>query len=344
MVGRQMGADLSQKATMPFLVIMVANGVNTLYFNFAAVETSIIVILTALTTLPVLAALLSFVILREATTRRTWQAIVMTMAGVLIVVFNGEGTLAAPEGSVFLGGFLGVMTALCIAVVFVFTRRYPQTPVLLAVSLGTLSTGFMGFLGTDLQEMITMGGALMGVAGDAAGMVPAVAGSALYRANQCQPVDAARNGAGAILGLAWHRRAAKPDDAGGCGHRSGDAGQLHHRNSARRGQAQGSDGKLTPGAPSCQGLYFRMIAAKRGELRKSASQRWRCGQGCASNQSGSAMRNWRTKGRLAKSRRPGCAPDSAGWPVSSCSKPARVAAPLRRCASASSGSKRLAYL
>ena len=71
MVGRQMGADLSQKATMPFLVIMVANGVNTQYFNFAAVETSIIVALTALTTVPVLAALLSFVILREATTRRT---------------------------------------------------------------------------------------------------------------------------------------------------------------------------------------------------------------------------------------------------------------------------------
>ena len=80
MVGRQMAADLSQKATKPFLVIMVANGVNTQYFNFTAVETSIIVVLTALTTLPVLAALLSFVILREATTRRTWQAIVIRMA------------------------------------------------------------------------------------------------------------------------------------------------------------------------------------------------------------------------------------------------------------------------
>ena len=62
--------------------------------------------------------------------------------------------MAAPEGSVFLGGFLGVMTALCIAVVFVVTRRYPQAPVLLAVSLGTLSTGFIGFLGTELQEMM----------------------------------------------------------------------------------------------------------------------------------------------------------------------------------------------
>ena len=76
-----MGTDLKQMATMPFLVVMVANGVNTLCFNFAAMETSIVVVLTALKTIPVLAALLSFVIVREATTRRTWQAIVMTMAG-----------------------------------------------------------------------------------------------------------------------------------------------------------------------------------------------------------------------------------------------------------------------
>jgi hypothetical protein len=68
----------------------------------------------------------------------------------LIVVFNDEGAMAASEGNVFHGGFLGVMTALCIAVVFVVARRYPQTPVLLAVSLGTLGKGFPGFLGTDL--------------------------------------------------------------------------------------------------------------------------------------------------------------------------------------------------
>ena len=161
MARRQMGEDLRKMATMPFLVIMVANCGNTLCFNFAAVETSIIVVLTTLAIVPMLAALLSFVILREPTTRRTWQAIVLTMAGVLIVVFNGEGAVAAPEGSVYLGGFLGVMTALCIAVVFVVTRRYPQTPVLLAVSLGTLSTGFIGFLGTDLQDM--MAGSLWAV-------------------------------------------------------------------------------------------------------------------------------------------------------------------------------------
>ncbi len=137
-----------------FSGVHATNGGKTLCFNFAAVETSIIVVLTALATVPVLAALLSFVILREAKTRSIWQAIVMTMAGVLIVVFNDERAVAAPNGSVFLGGFLGEMTALCIAVEFIVTRRYPQTPVLLAVSMRTICTGFIGFASTNLDEMM----------------------------------------------------------------------------------------------------------------------------------------------------------------------------------------------
>lgn len=151
--GRQIQADLTEIWRFPFLLIMVAAAGNSLCFNFAAVETSIIVVLTALATVPILAALLSFMIIGEVTTRRTWQAIMLTTVGVLIVIFNGDSAVAAPTGNVFLGGFLGLMTAFCIAVVFVVTRRYPHTPVLLAVSLGTLSTGLIGFLGTNLNEM-----------------------------------------------------------------------------------------------------------------------------------------------------------------------------------------------
>ena len=81
MAGQQMGTDLKQMATMPFLLVMVASGGNTLCFKFAAVETSIIVVVTELATVPVLAALLSFEILREAKTRRIWLATVMTMPG-----------------------------------------------------------------------------------------------------------------------------------------------------------------------------------------------------------------------------------------------------------------------
>ncbi|MAH83729.1 MAG: hypothetical protein CBB68_05120 [Rhodospirillaceae bacterium TMED8] len=154
MTGRQIKADLKQMSRAPSLLIMVAFAGNTLCFNFAVVETSIIVVLTALATVPILAAFLSFAILRERTKWRTWLAIIFTMAGVLTVIFNGETAVAAPTGNVFLGSFLGFMTAFCMAVVFVITHRYPHTPVLLAISLGTLSTGLIGFLGTNIDEMM----------------------------------------------------------------------------------------------------------------------------------------------------------------------------------------------
>lgn len=77
----QIGADPRQIATMPFLVIKIANGGKTLCFNFAGGEASIIVVLTTPATVFVLVALLSFVILREATTRRTWLATVRSMPG-----------------------------------------------------------------------------------------------------------------------------------------------------------------------------------------------------------------------------------------------------------------------
>jgi len=153
MAGRNALSDLRHVRTMPFLTIMIANGGNSLCFNFAAVETSIIVVLTALATVPVVAAGLSFLILREPTKNRTWIAIAMTLLGVLIVIFNGEGAVAAPDGSVFLGGSLGVMTAFCIAVVFVVTRRHPETPVLLAVSCGTILSGLIGLSGTSFEAM-----------------------------------------------------------------------------------------------------------------------------------------------------------------------------------------------
>ena len=96
-------SDLKHFAKIPFLIIMVANSGNTMFFNFAAVETSVTVVLTALATVPLLAALLSFLILREPTSKRTWQAIILAMVGVMIVVMNGESAISAPQGSVLLG-------------------------------------------------------------------------------------------------------------------------------------------------------------------------------------------------------------------------------------------------
>jgi len=154
----QLAKDLGQITSAPFVVILLATTGNQIAFNFATVETSITVVLTALATAPVLAAGLTFLLLKETTTPKTWLTILVTVLGVLIVIFNGDGATAAPKGNVIFGGFLGVMCALGLAVVFVFSRKSPEVPILLAVAFGTILSGIIGLAGVSTSSLF--GGSL----------------------------------------------------------------------------------------------------------------------------------------------------------------------------------------
>ncbi|MEE2745501.1 MAG: DMT family transporter [Pseudomonadota bacterium] len=143
--------DLNWLNKPSFLIILVATAINNVAFNFAAIETSITVVLTALATAPILAAGLSFVVSKETTGKRTWITILATLLGVTIVIFNGDQALGAPSGSVLFGGLLGLISALGIAMVFVMARQSPHAPVLLAIALGNILSGIVAFIlvGTD---------------------------------------------------------------------------------------------------------------------------------------------------------------------------------------------------
>jgi len=168
----QLLKDFRKITSLPFVVIMFATTGNNIAFNFATIETSITIVLTALSTAPVLAAAMSFLLLKETTTPQTWLAILITLLGVLIVIFSGGGATAAPAGNIFFGGFLGVMSALGLATVFVFSRKSPDVPVLLAVGLGTVLSGIIGLSGVSgdslfsgtLWPVVVMGFGVMPVA------------------------------------------------------------------------------------------------------------------------------------------------------------------------------------
>ncbi|MDA9639554.1 DMT family transporter [SAR116 cluster bacterium] len=148
--GRHAWRQLTMLHKPPALIIIFCNFGNSLAFNFATMETSITVVVTALASAPLLAAGLSFLFLREPTPLRTWIAIAATMLGVLIVIFNGQGALLAPTGNVWLGGGLGVLAALGIASVFVVSRRHHDAPVLLACGIGILLSGVFGYIGAPV--------------------------------------------------------------------------------------------------------------------------------------------------------------------------------------------------
>ena len=149
----------------PALVIILANFLNAFTFNFATMETSITVVVTALATAPLIAAALGVIVLAERLALRTWLAIFLSMVGVLIVILNGEGALSAPTGNVWLGGGLGFSAAFGIAVVFVTTRRHPDVPVVPACAIGTLISGFLGYLGAAPGAIMTGDPLMIGLMG-----------------------------------------------------------------------------------------------------------------------------------------------------------------------------------
>ena len=163
--GRRALGQTRGLATLPALVIIIANFINAMAFNFATMETSITVVVTALATAPLLAAALAYIVLAERTTRRTWLAIALSMIGVLIVIMNGDGALQAPEGNVWLGGFLGFLAALGIAVVFVTTRRHPDVPVLPATGIGAILSGLVGLVMAPVGAIMTGNALAIGLMG-----------------------------------------------------------------------------------------------------------------------------------------------------------------------------------
>ena len=135
---RRVRSRIKRLARWPALVIVIANIINSIAFNFAVIETSVTIALTTLATVPLIAAALGFLVLGERAPMRTWIAIAVTFTGVMIVILNGDGALNAPAGNAVLGGVFGIISTLGIAVTFVVARKYPSVPVLPACAIGTL--------------------------------------------------------------------------------------------------------------------------------------------------------------------------------------------------------------
>ena len=113
---RQPWHDLRSIVSWPGLCVVVTFSMNSVTFTLGIVETSASVVLTAVATMPVFAAILSAFLLQERQGWMGWAAIFTAMTGVAIVVFDGGNAVGQPAGSVLLGAFYGVLTAVGLAV------------------------------------------------------------------------------------------------------------------------------------------------------------------------------------------------------------------------------------
>ena len=102
-------------------------------------------VLTAVATMPVFAAILSSFMLREKQGLLGWLTIIAAMVGVAIVVSDGNNAISQPEGSPVLGAAYGAITAFGLALAFTMTRKYRDLEVVPAAAVGALISGIIGF-------------------------------------------------------------------------------------------------------------------------------------------------------------------------------------------------------
>ena len=161
--------ELNSLLSWQGIIFIIAFAINSIFFTLGIIETSVMVVLTAVATMPVFAALLSSFIMKESQGVIGWLTIITAMIGVVIVVSDGNNALGSPEGSVLLGAIWGTLTAFGLALTFTMSRKYPNLGVVPAGAIGALISGIVGFtLSTEdsifnapIWTVFSMGGIIL---------------------------------------------------------------------------------------------------------------------------------------------------------------------------------------
>ena len=146
--------DLAVLASGYGALILVCQYLNATLFSLGIAHAPVSIVLFAVATVPVFAALFARLIIKEPTRPATWVTIAVVMAGIALAVFGGEGARAGLDRAALLGALAGLGVAMVLAMNFVILRAQPQIPILLVIGLGALIAGATG-------ATITGSGAMM---------------------------------------------------------------------------------------------------------------------------------------------------------------------------------------
>ena len=140
-------------STIPGLVVIFSFGINSITFTLGIQETSVMVVLTALATMPIFAAILSIIFMGESQGVLGWITIIFALVGVAIVVGDGPNATGHPSGSTALGALYGAITAFGLALTFTMARKYKELGIVPAAALGSLLSGCVGFYFSSFESL-----------------------------------------------------------------------------------------------------------------------------------------------------------------------------------------------
>ena len=111
---------------------------NASFFAFGIALAPVAVVLLAVATVPVIAALLGYFLLGELADRRVWATIVLVFSGILMSVAGDIERGMNIDFETLLGACCGLAVAISLAFNFVIIRKNKTVPFELAIGLGAL--------------------------------------------------------------------------------------------------------------------------------------------------------------------------------------------------------------
>ena len=118
---------------------------NASFFAFGIALAPVAVVLLAVATVPVIAALLGYFLLGELADRRVWATIFLVFSGILMSVAGDIERGMNIDFETLLGACCGLAVAISLAFNFVIIRKNKTVPFELAIGLGALIAGCTAF-------------------------------------------------------------------------------------------------------------------------------------------------------------------------------------------------------
>ncbi|NCQ25600.1 MAG: EamA/RhaT family transporter [Rhodobacteraceae bacterium CG17_big_fil_post_rev_8_21_14_2_50_63_15] len=162
LVSRHRARDLAILGSGFGLGIVACQYVNATLFSLAIALAPVSVVLFAVATVPVFAALLAWLIIGEPTRAATWVTIAAVLSGIALAVFGGDEAGVALDRRALWGALAGLGVALMLALNFVILRARPELPIALVIGLGAVLAGLTGVMVTGPAMM--MQGAVWAIA------------------------------------------------------------------------------------------------------------------------------------------------------------------------------------
>ena len=154
LTSRNRMAELGYMASGVGIALIICQFFNATLFSVGVAMAPVSVVLFGVATVPVFAAILSWLLNGEPIRTATWFATLAVLAGIgLAVLGGGEGGAISLDMWAVLGALAGLGVAFALALNFVVLRAHPRIPIMLVMAFGSFLAGVNGILITGPGNM-----------------------------------------------------------------------------------------------------------------------------------------------------------------------------------------------